>query len=66
MTDDDFYEALQRCFMVEPKYKRCGSCPLLHSERNCEYVMKDEIRHRLVLARQAKRDGFKQLSLIGG
>lgn len=65
MTDIDFFEAMQRCFTADPQHKRCGTCPLLHSERACEYVLRDEIRHRLILARQERSNGFKQLSLLG-
>ena len=65
MTDIEFYTALTLCMTADPKHKQCGKCPLLHSERNCEYVVRDEIRHRLILARQDKHNGFTQLSFIG-
>lgn len=65
MTDIEFYTALTLCMTADQKHKQCGKCPLLRSERNCEYVLRDEIRHRLILARQDKHNGFTQLSFIG-
>ena len=64
MTDIDFYTALQICFTADKEHKRCDRCPLLRSERPCEYVVRDEIRHRLILSRQERASGFKQLSMI--
>ena len=64
MTDIDFFTAMQICFTADPQHKRCEKCPLLHSDRACEYVLRDEIRHRLILARQERSAGYKQLSLI--
>lgn len=69
MTDVDFYESLIRCVSADAlcyqrKEKRCASCPLVASGRPCEYELIDEIRHRLILARQQRSAGYKQLSLI--
>ena len=64
MTDIEFYTALQICMTADPKHKQCGKCPLLHSERACEYEIRDEIRHRLIKARQDNRNGFAQLNFI--
>ena len=64
MTDIEFYTALQICMTADPQHKRCDKCPLLHSERACEYVIRDEIRHRLILARQDKTNGYTQLSYL--
>jgi hypothetical protein len=69
MTDVEFYESLVRCVTADSlchdrRHKRCAACPLVTSERPCEYELIDEIRHRLVMARQESANGFKQLSLI--
>ena len=69
MTDIDFYETLMRCVTADSicyqrREKKCNLCPLLNSERPCEYEIIDEIRHRLILARQDRANGFKQLSMI--
>ena len=64
MTDKEFYTAIGLCYEVEPKYRRCKKYPLLHSDRNCVYVLKDEIRHRLIQSRQDETNGYKQLTLI--
>ena len=69
MTDIDFYEALMRCVSADSlcyqrRDKKCSHCPLIGSERPCEYVVIDEIRHRLIMARKERSAGFKQLSLI--
>ena len=65
MTDIDFYTALQICMVANPKYRQCVKCPLLHSEQVCEYVLRDEIRRRLIRAKQDKSNGFTQLSYLG-
>lgn len=64
MTDIDFFTAMQICFTADQEHKRCEKCPLLKSDRACEYVLRDEIRHRLIMARQERASGFKQLSMI--
>lgn len=64
VTDIDFFTALQICMTADPEHKRCERCPLLRTDRPCEYILRDEIRHRLILARQERAKGFKQLSLI--
>lgn len=61
MTDMVFYAALQRCYGIDRKARRCGNCPLLR-EINCELRMKDEIRHRIVLARQEEHRNGRQLT----
>lgn len=64
MTDIDFYTALQICTAADPKHRKCGKCPLLHSEQVCEFVLREEIRNRLILARQDRSKGYTQLSYL--
>ena len=68
MTDVDFYTALVACYSycADKNARRaiCGRCPLLHSERPCEYVLKDEIRKRLIIARKERAKGYQQLEFV--
>ena len=69
VTDIDFYETLIRCVTADSlcyqrKEKKCGNCPMVTSARPCEYEIIDEIRRRLVAARQDSANGFKQLTFI--
>lgn len=60
MEDLTYYAAMQRCYGIDSKDRRCGSCPLLH-EINCELRMKEETRRRLIMARQEEHREGRQL-----
>ena len=61
MTDLVYYAALQRCYGIDRKDRRCGICPLLH-QMSCELWLKDETRRRLIRARQEEHRDGRQLT----
>ena len=64
MTDIDYFTALEICTTADPQHKRCGRCPLLHCEIDCETQLRYETHNRLVRARQEKAAGVHQLTFM--
>ena len=64
MTDRVFWAALMQCFFsgCGNDQRRCSArCPLI-SESNCIGRLKDEVRHRQILARQEEHRNGRQLT----